>query len=70
LSASGGCDNHYSIFIRLYESLNLLQFIGSVIGWWDWFLTTISDGSMTELIAVGNRSHNHLTRIQVPSFFS
>jgi len=36
-----------------------------VHAWWEWFITTILDDSPTEFIAVENRSHNHLTRIQV-----
>jgi len=33
-----------------------------VPAWWKWFLTTILDGSPTEIIAVTNRSHNFFKR--------
>ena len=37
-----------------------MPFIGSVTGGWEWFLTTILNGSPIEFFAVGNRSHNTL----------
>jgi hypothetical protein len=33
-----------------------------VPAWWEWFLTTILDGSPTEFIAVTNRPHNFFKR--------
>jgi hypothetical protein len=36
---------------------------------WERFLTAILAGSATEFIAVENRSHNHLSRLQVHKKF-
>jgi hypothetical protein len=44
--------------IRLAECL----FGVDVYAGWEWFSTTKSNGSLTELIAVKNRSHNTFTQ--------